>query len=86
MDDDFIVNTTGDLVYDNTNVTISLNDGLSYSYDAIDLNLDYVNKEVFKDYLKNNPDLLNDIIKDLRKEKINKIKNNGKNTRSKNKK
>jgi hypothetical protein len=75
MNDDFIINTTGDLVYDGTDITISSNNGISYSYDTIDLNLDYVDKEVFKDYLKNNPDLFNDIIKDLRKEKINKIIN-----------
>jgi hypothetical protein len=34
-----------------------------------------INDEIVRKYLKNNPDLLNDIIKDLRKEKINKIKN-----------
>ena len=45
-----------------------------------------INDRIVRKYLKDNPELLNDIIKDLRKEKINKIKNNGKNTRSKNKK
>ena len=34
-----------------------------------------INDRIVRKYLKDNPELLNDIIKDLRKEKINKIKN-----------
>jgi len=72
-----IIDTNGNMIYDGTNITISgINYGISMTYDKLHIDLDYVDNDIIKDYIKNNPELLNDIIKDLRKEKIDKIKNN----------
>ena len=75
MENNIIIDTSGDIVYDSSNITISNNNyGISMSCNKLHIDLDYVDNDIIKDYLKNNPELLNDIIKDLRKEKINKIK------------
>lgn len=75
MENNIIIDTSGDIVYDSSNITISNNNyGISMPYNKLHIDLDYVDNDIIKDYLKNNPELLNDIIKDLRKEKINKIK------------
>lgn len=72
-----IIDINGNIIYDGPNITISDNiDSISITYDKIHIDLDYVDNDIIKNYIKNNPELLNDIIKDLRKEKIDKIKNN----------
>lgn len=70
-----IIDTNGNMIYDGPNITIS-DIGISMTYNKLHIDLDYVDNDIIKDYIKNNPELLNDIIKDLRKEKIDKIKNN----------